>query len=66
MSLADIDINAQVTLILNVGLQVSHLIVIINPVDYEVREPWILSLCLEQFIEQFKRLLAKVVPKYLE
>ncbi len=47
LSFADIDVDAQITFILNVCLQVSHLIVIIDPIDNEVGEPGVFSWSLE-------------------
>ncbi len=61
-----IDIEAHVRFIFDVRLQVGHLEVVVHKVHNEVREPRVLTACLEKLIEQFLTLLPKVVAKYLE
>ena len=51
---------------LDIGLQVGHLKVIIDPVDHKVGEPGCLSGRLEQLIEQLKALLAEMISEDLE
>ena len=50
-SLGAVNINAEISFTLDVRLQISHLEMVINPVHHEVREPWGLPRCLEQFVE---------------
>jgi len=65
-SLCDIDVDAEVRLPLDVGLQVGHLKVVVHPVDNEVRKPRVLARTLKQITEQLETVLAKVVTKDLE
>lgn len=65
-SFSDIDVDAEVSLLFNVGFQVRHLEVIVHPVDNEVRKPWVLALALEKTTEQFEAVLAEMVSKNLE
>ena len=60
------NIKSKSALIFNVSLEVGHLKVIVDPVDYEIWEPWVLSSSLEQFIEQLQALLPKIVAKDFE
>ena len=60
------DVDAQVGLSLDVGLQVGHLEVVIYPVDNKVGEPRVLSRSFEKLIEELKALLPEVVTKELE
>lgn len=60
------NIKSDVTFLLNIRLKVRHLEVIINPVHHKVREPWVFSACLEQFVEELEALLTKVVAEYFE
>jgi len=46
-SLADINVDSKVSLILDVSLQVGHFEVVINPIHYEVGEPGVLSFIFE-------------------
>ena len=66
VSLGDVYVYTKVGLLLDVGLQVGHLEVIIDPVDYEVGEPWGLSWCLEKLIKQLQTLLAEVISENFE
>ena len=61
-----VDVKAEITLAFNVGLEVRHFKVIINPVDDEVWEPWIFSASLKQLVEELQALLSKVVAEDLE
>ena len=65
-SLCDIDVDAEVRLPLNVGLQVGHLKVVVHPVDNEVRKPRVLARTLKQTTEQLETVLAEVVAEDLE
>ena len=60
------DVNAQVSLLFNVSLQVRHLKVVVDPVDDKVREPGVLTFALEQAAEQFQTVLAEMVAKDFE
>lgn len=60
------NVESEVTLALNICLQVGHLEMIVNPVDNEVWEPRILSSGLEQFVEQFEAFLAEVISEDFE
>ena len=51
-SLRYMNIKSKVTLTLNICLDVSHLEVVVDPVDNKVREPWVLSSNLEQLVEK--------------
>jgi hypothetical protein len=53
-------------LLLDIRLQISHFIVIIDPVDHKIWVPGRLSLCVEQVVEDLEALLAKVVAEKLE
>lgn len=66
LSLGDVDVNAEVGLLLDVGLEVGHLEVVVDPVDHEVGEPGGLSRGLEQLIEELQTLLPEVVPEHFE
>ena len=65
VSLGDVDVDAEVGLLLDVGLEVGHLEVVVDPVDNEVGEPGGLSWRLEQLVEQLQALLSEVVPENL-
>ena len=65
-SLANVNVNSQVALVFNARLQVRHLVVVVNPVHHEVWEPRVLSLCLEQLVEQSKTFLAKFISEDFE
>jgi hypothetical protein len=60
------NIEPEVTLTLNIGLQVCHLEVIVHPIYNKVWEPRIFTTCLEKFVEKLEAFLSKVVSKYLE
>ena len=60
------DFEPHITFSLNISFQVSHLKVIINPVDDKIREPRIGSTSLEEFVEKLETFLAEVVSKNLE
>ena len=60
------NVESEVTLALNICLQVGHLEMIVNPVDNEVWEPRILSSGLEQFVEQFEAFLPEVISEDFE
>lgn len=62
------NIDAQLRLVLNARVQVSHLVMIVNPVHHEVWEPRILALVrlLEQGVEELQTLLAEVVSENFE
>lgn len=60
------DFEPHITFSLNVSFQISHLEMVINPVDDEIREPGISSASLEEFVEKLERFLAEVVSKNLE
>jgi hypothetical protein len=62
-SFADINIDAQICLIFNIGFQVGHFEMVVDPVDYEVGEPRILSLALKKATEKLEALLAEVVTE---
>ena len=64
--LADVNIEVVVVLSFDVGLEVSHLKVVVDPVNHEIREPRIGSTSLEEFIEQLEAVLSEVVTKYFE
>ena len=66
VSLGDVYVDTKVGLLLDVGLQVGHLEVIIDPVDYEVGEPWGLSWCLEKLLKKLQTLLAEVISENFE
>ena len=60
------DVEAEVTLTLDVGLNVRHLEVVVDPVDNEVREPGVLPADLEKFVEELEALLSEVVAEDFE
>lgn len=60
------NINTQVCLLLNVCFQIGHLEVVVNPVDHEVGEPWVLTFALEQAAEQFQTVLTEMVTEDFE
>ena len=60
------DVETEVTLALNISLDVCHLVMIVDPVDNKVWEPRILSTDLEKFIEKLEALLSKVVTENFE
>ena len=60
------DVNSKLCLVFNIGHEISHLEVVVNPINDEVREPWVLSFGLEQSTEELKAFLAKVVSEHLE
>jgi hypothetical protein len=60
------DVDFQVSLLLDVRLQVSHLKVIVHPVNHKVREPRIFALTFKQTTEQFQGVLSEVISKHLE
>ena len=66
ISLANVDVDAQIALILDVSLKICHLVVIIDPVDDEVGEHRVLSFCFEDLTEQGEGFLAEVVAEELE
>ena len=66
ISLRDVDIDSEVSLLLNIGFKVRHLEVVIDPVHYEVREPGRFPWRLEQLVEELEAFLAEVVPEHLE
>ena len=68
VSLVDLNVQAEVSFCLNIGLMVSHLEVIVDEVHHEVREPWVLTftLSLKETAEQAEALLAKVIAEHLE
>ena len=43
--------KSEIAFTLNIGLEVSHLKVIIDPINNEIGKPWILSTGLEEFVE---------------
>jgi hypothetical protein len=61
-----VNIKSDITFLLNVGFEVCHLEVIVHPVYYKVREPWVFSTSLKQFIEELQALLTKIVAEYFE
>jgi hypothetical protein len=46
-SLADVDVDAKVRLVLDVSLKVRHFEMVVHPVNNEVREPGVLPLIFE-------------------
>lgn len=60
------NIESKITLALNIRFDVCHFEVIVNPVNNEVREPWILSTDLEKFVEKFETFLTEVVTENFE
>ena len=65
-SLADMNVDSEIGLRLNIRFQVGHLEVIIHPVHHKIWEPRISPLALEQAAKQLQAVLAKVVSKHLE
>jgi hypothetical protein len=60
------DVEAEIAFALDVRLDVRHLEVIVDPINYEVGEPRILPANLEQLIKELEAFLSKVVPEYFE
>ena len=60
------NVKSKIALTLNIGLDVSHLKVVVHPVDNKVREPWVLSSNLEQLVEELQALLSEVVAEDFE
>ena len=63
---ADEDVNAEVSFVLDVRLEICHFKVIVNPVDNEIGEPGILSLTFKQTTEKFETILSEIVSKDFE
>lgn len=60
------DVNAKFGLLLNVSFQVSHLEVIVNPVNNKIWKPGVLAFRFKEAAEQLEAVLAEVVSEYLE
>jgi|LauGreDrversion4_2_1035121.scaffolds.fasta_scaffold76739_3 hypothetical protein len=60
------NVDTQISFVLDVSFQVCHLKVVVHPVDNEVWEPWGFSWSLEKFEEERKCLLSEVITKDLE
>jgi len=60
------DFEAHVTLGFYIGFKISHLKMVIDPIDNKIRKPRIGSASLEQFVEKLQTFLAKVVCKNFE
>ena len=60
------DVNAQISFVLDICLQISHLEVIIYPVHHKVREPWVLPFSFKKAAEKFQAVLTKVVSEHLK
>ena len=60
------NVNSKFGLLLNVSFQVSHLEVIINPVNNKIWKPGVLAFRFEETAEQLEAVLAEVVSENLE
>ena len=67
-SLADVDVDTQLCLVLNAREQVCHLVMVVHPVHDEIREPRVFAFVrfLEQVVKELKTLLPEVVPENLK
>ena len=65
-SLAHIYVDAEVAFVLYICFKVGHFEVVVHPVHHEVWEKGVVSLGLEQFIEQPEAVLPEVVSEYFE
>lgn len=60
------NVEAEIALTLDIGFDVRHLEMVVDPVDHEVREPWVFSTDLEQLVEKLQAFLSEVVAEDLE
>ena len=60
------NIKPEITLTFDIGLEVRHLEVVIDPVHDKVWEPWVFPSSLEQFIEKLEAFLAKIISENFE
>lgn len=60
------DFEPHITFSFYICFQISHLKMIIDPIDNKIREPRIGSSSLEQFIEKLQAFLTKIVPENFE
>lgn len=60
------DVDSKLCFLLNIGFEVRHFEVVVNPVNNEIRKPGVLALRLKQPAEELEAVLAEIVSEYLK
>ena len=60
------DVDSKLSFLLNIGFEVRHFEVVVNPVNNEIRKPGVLALRLKQPAEELEAVLAEIVSEYLK